>query len=169
MFVDKTTIDESKFDLLSDISGMDENQIMKHYFGDVNVKTRNAFLYNLKQKSIDLFELNIEAHRFLIEVRQREADDLPDLVHSILLNTLAFEANENLEKTLYKDYKDKNISKHAKPFIAGQYKIFRNSHEQLLNVNHKQTEKIIKDFTAIIKALAKTKLSSQELVKRILE
>jgi hypothetical protein len=169
MFVKKTDINRSKFDLLEDVSKMDLNQIMKHYFSDIDVKNRRKILANLilKKKCITSEELNVEAHRFLISMEQEKADNLPYLVNSIILNTLAYEANERIEKSIYKDYKDKNISKYAKNFIAGQYKIFRNSHEQLLEINQGETEKIIKNLELVLDALSETNLSPEEIYKKL--
>lgn len=167
MFVNKKDIDHSKYELLEDVSKMDYQQIMKHYFNDVDIKTRKRFLSFILEKrgALDSNELNIEAHRLLLEIKQREAQELPELVHAIITSTLAFEANEELKNTLYKDYKDKNISKHAKPFIGGLYKIFRNTYENLFNVNEKQVLKISKDLEDVVNALVYTKLTPEELIK----
>lgn len=105
-------------------------QLIKEYFPEFPTKMRKDFLSRMKHLSNDLLEAECKALRARIDTDKANA--MPVLLHSIATNSLGFEYNEQLKKTCYMDYSNKNISNHAKGFISGQYKIFRNEHEALI-------------------------------------
>ena len=114
-----------------------QEQLAKEYFPEFPKKMRKDFITRLGHLSIEQLESEFKALRAKID--QDKAEAMPILLHSIATNSLGFEYNEQLKDTCYMDYSNKLISKNAKGFIAGQYKIFRNEHEALIL---KQSENI---------------------------
>ena len=117
-------------------------QLAKEYFPEFTPRLRKTFLQKLRHLSID--ELEVEFKMLRLKIDSDKAKDVPTLLHSIATNSLGYEYNEQLKDTCYMDYANKNISKYAKGFIAGQYKIFRNEHEDLIKDQGENIGEIIK-------------------------
>lgn len=124
--------DDFKHTPILKLEGNEQHSFLaKHYFSDYPVAQRKQIIANFYDPDIRKF--NIKLHDFVIQIEKKNVQELPKLVNSIILNSLAYEANEELEKTLYKDYKDKRVSKY-KGFVDGQYMIYRNIQEQLFEI-----------------------------------
>jgi hypothetical protein len=159
------------FEILQDVEAMNSGQILKHYFGGYAMKERKK-VHNLiitGNNAQTLESYNVACHSYLLKVEKKKQDDMPALLHSIILNSLAFEANEDLKETVYIDARDKAITTHGKPFIAAQYKIYRNAHESLFNINPEETNKRINEAERTIKMIYEYNLFSYENVEEILK
>lgn len=117
-------------------------QLAKEYFPEFPPRLRKQLLIRVKGMDIESAELEFISFRKKID-KDKEAH-LPILLNSIATNSLGYEYNEQLNKTIYMDYSNRNISKNAKSFIAGQYKIFRNEHEELIIHESENIGEIIK-------------------------
>lgn len=149
---------------------VNNDQIVKHYFNDYPVKMRKTVKLNaefLAKKNGTTFLEEVQGIKEHMDKEIKE--NLPFLIDSIILNTLAFEANENLQKTVYKDYHNKSIKKHAKGFIAGQFQIYRDHHEKLLLKTEQETQKVLQETMNIIELVRSRGLHSLIEVENILK
>jgi hypothetical protein len=158
------------FPMLEDIAGLDSNQLLKHYFRGYPLKERHK-IHNIiiSNGADDMAKFNVAAHGFLVKIEQRKADDLPFLLHSIILNSLAFEANEELAQTVYIDAKDKQITAHVKHFIAAQHKIYKNAHSSLFGINEEETQTRLAAAENTVKLIYNYNLMSYENLEKVLE
>jgi hypothetical protein len=158
-------------EILKDIKGMAIVQILKHYFGGYAIKERNKIhRHILTDSSVSTAEqYNVACHAYFLIVEEKKMADMPALLHSIILNALAFEANEELKDTVYMDAREKAISVHGKPFMAAQYKIYRNAHEALFDINQEETQKRMAEAERTIRMIYEYNLLSYDNVEEILK
>ncbi len=130
-------------------------QIVKHYYSEHPLSFRKKLLLQVLSKTKTIDEFHAQIVKSKEEIKQIKDRDTPILLESIIFNSLGYERNEALEKTCYKDYKDKNIHKFAKPFINGQYKIFRNQYDDLLTEEMTNTSEVSERLENVIKLLVK--------------
>ena len=160
-------------------------QLAKEYFPEFPTKLRKQLLLRVKGMSIE--DTKREFISFRKKIDNDKEDQLPLLLNSIATNSLGFEYNEQLKDLIYMDYSNRNISVHAKPFIAGQYKIFRNEHELLIKSQSENIGEIIKrldetitlmielgvlgmlDFREHLEAIKKDPKSINGIVKKVLK
>jgi len=147
-------------------SEMQPTQVAKHYFGDYPSDYRNRLI---KQFNVLPFEstLNEYMHDLRKELNEEISKALPSLAYSIVLNSLSFEANEDLGKTIMKDYKSKAIKQHAKPFINAQYISYRNSYEQLFEITEEAARGMTDNIEDVIKFITEVGLNSIRDMKGI--
>ena len=132
-------------DKLRNPENFKHQEIMKNYFPDMGGIGRNQLFKSIASASNgSIVEFNNLAFETMKVMEQRKIEHMPMLLDSILLNTLGYECNEQLQNTIYADYTNPHIKKHAKQFIKGQYKIFRNEHENLLGTPGTKTSEIDK-------------------------
>ena len=117
-------------------------QLAKEYFPEFPTRLRKTLLSKLSHLPIDLLEDEFKSLR--LKINEDKEKDIPVLLHSIATNSLGYEYNEQLKDTCYMDYANNNISKFAKGFISGQYKIFRNEHESLIKDQGENIGEVIK-------------------------
>jgi hypothetical protein len=141
-----------KVELLKSVESLQSSQIIKHYLPDYTTSQRNSIVSAIRQ-SITFFTkeaLSKGLFDYVTEYEMRKSEDLPDLIYSIVMNSLAFEANEKLKEGMYKDYMDPTIRKHGKSFIAGQYKMFAKSYESLYYTAEEQVKVVETDIKDIV-------------------
>ena len=144
---------ENKMQKLKLTPNTQPEQIIKHYFFDFPVKLRKQILNSCPFKTNQ--DINDFAFKMFNKMEQEKQDKTPVLFESIIFNSLGFERNEELKDTVYQDYHNKHISKQAKPFIAGQYKIFSDTNEKLILTDFKNTNELTHQLDNTIKELAK--------------
>jgi hypothetical protein len=151
------------------VDSMDENQLLKHYFPEYNHIQRKEIGFKLMHNAncSNLQELNLELHRFLISSEKQKTADLDKLVYSIVMNCLAYEGNEEIKETLYKDYYDARIKKHSKPFIAGQLRIYEEAYEGLFFAAEKEVQVTTSNIERIIKLVLDISLNHSSNVQKL--
>jgi len=131
-------------------------QIVKRYFSDIGSRGRNQLLADITRISNGSIEsFNDAAFQTLTILEAERKKDVHKILKSIIYNTLGYEANEEIQHSIYADYTNPHIRKHAKPFINGQYKIFRNDHENLLEHTEQQTSDVLSHLDETITLIAK--------------
>lgn len=128
-------------------------QLAKKYFPEFPQRMRKHLVSQLSHLHKHDLENEFKTLRNKIDTDKAEA--IPVLLHSIAANSLGYEYNEQIKDTCYMDYSNKNISRHAKGFIAGQYKIFRNEHESLIKDQSENIGAIINRLDSAITLMIK--------------
>ena len=135
------------------LTTMQPEQIAKYYFSEYPVSFRKQALSSTKHLTKD--QLNDSLFGMIERIEHDKEAHLPLLLDSIATNSLGYELNERLQSTCYMDYHNKNISKHAKQFISGQFKIFRNENDKLLTEKFEETDAIQERLERVIELMVK--------------
>ena len=136
---------------IKELNNLQPEQIAKYYFPEFSVTTRKSFIKNIS--FIDINHVNEHLYSLYSKMEKDKKEHMPILLNSIAVNSLGYELNERLEKTIYMDYANKNISKHGKLFVKGQYSIFRNENEQLLLTDEGNTSDKIDKLEHVIELM----------------
>jgi len=146
-----------------------DEYILKYYFNDYPLPFRDEVRSKARVLAKHLgTSLSEEIYNIRVRVDEETKKDLPFLIDSIILNSLAFEANENLEKTVYKDYQEKSIKKYGKFFIKGQYQIYEQNQNRLFMKAEEETQHVIRSTQKIILLIKRIGLSNFHDIENIL-
>tara|TARA_R110000796_G_scaffold13560_4_gene43761 strand:- start:3697 stop:4404 length:708 start_codon:yes stop_codon:yes gene_type:complete len=167
MFLKKSEV--KKIVLLKNAERYDHKQILKHYLPEYPVGERMKIYKSVVQSGYITNNLMLSDYmfKFVTEYEQEKSKDLPALIYSIVMNSLAFEANEEIKHTVYNDYQDPNVKKYSKNFIEGQYKIFKNSYEPLFYTAEKTLQVLNSDIERIVNLVVEVSLNSKKSVERL--
>tara|TARA_R110002051_G_scaffold125762_1_gene199096 strand:+ start:412 stop:936 length:525 start_codon:yes stop_codon:yes gene_type:complete len=137
----------------------DHSYVLKHYFPEYPYKYRKEIYVHTMhvmqfKKKTALQDFSDELYDKRNRIIDESVKNMPHLLASIILNTLGFEANEDLKDTIYKEYQSKGIKRFGKSFINAQYDIYRNQHENLLSKTEEETQKILKDTLEVVNLVA---------------
>ena len=146
---------------------MNKEQLIKKYFPELKIKDRKTWLKGFESLTPEQLETHLKELKNKVELERTK--DRAILLESIIYNSLGYERNEALSNSCYQNYKNKLISKFAKHFINGQYRVFRNENEKLIVGDPTNTNKIVSDIEEVITLLANNTIEKNASYKEVLK
>lgn len=142
-------------------------QIIKHYLPFLPKKDIRPTAIEISKKSANIEQFNDIAYEYYEFFEKKREEQLPDLLKSIIYNSIGFELNEELKDGIYDGSHDKNMSRYGKMFINSQKKIYRNDYERLFGISEDNVQDILKDVEFLIDFIVNKNLGEIQNISKI--